>query len=97
MSSRTRSAIEAVRIQGSHVVLVTGRRLPAARRVSEDLGGAPTLILHNGALVVEGSDVLLCVPLDREAARRAIAVALAEPIRCSTADGGARGVFSSKG
>jgi hypothetical protein len=74
VSSRTRSAIEAARILGSHVVLVTGRRLPAARLVSEDLGGAPTLILHNGALVVEGNDVLRCLPLGREAARRAIAL-----------------------
>jgi hypothetical protein len=65
------------------MVLVTGRRLPAARRVAEELGGAPTLILHNGALVIDAGQVLLCMPLGREAARSAIAVGRtrgAEPV-----------------
>ena len=72
LAPRTRAAIDAARARGVRVVLVTGRRYPSARRVAEDLGGDVPLILHNGALVVEGGRVLRCRPLAREAAARAI-------------------------
>jgi hypothetical protein len=65
------------------VVLVTGRRHPSARGVAEDLGGGIPLVLHNGALVVEGGRVRRCRPLPRDAARRAIEAgraAGAEPV-----------------
>ena len=72
LAPRTRAAVDAARARGVRVVLVTGRRYPSARRVAEDLGGEVPLILHNGALVVEGGRVLRCRPLARDAAARAI-------------------------
>jgi HAD superfamily hydrolase (TIGR01484 family) len=48
---------------------VTGRRYPAARRVADDLGGDWPFVLHNGALILEGGEVLACTPLGRETAR----------------------------
>ena len=83
ISPRTRVAIERARASGVRVVLVTGRRLPSARRVALDLGGALPLVLHNGALVVEEGRVLRCRPLPRAAARLAIGAgrdAGAEPV-----------------
>jgi 5-amino-6-(5-phospho-D-ribitylamino)uracil phosphatase len=53
ISPRTHAAIDAARAMGVHVVLVTGRRYPAARRVAEMLSGPTDLVLHNGALIVE--------------------------------------------
>jgi hydroxymethylpyrimidine pyrophosphatase-like HAD family hydrolase len=53
LSPRTRDALQAAREAGVHVVLVTGRRYPAARGVAERLGGWTDLVLHNGALIVE--------------------------------------------
>lgn len=72
VSARTRSAVDGARDAGVHLVLVTGRRHPAARRVAEMLGGDVPLVLHNGALVVECGRVLRCRPLPLETARRAI-------------------------
>ena len=72
VSARTRSALDGARDAGVHLVLVTGRRHPAARRVAEMLGGDVPLVLHNGALVVEGGRVVRCRPLLLETARRAI-------------------------
>jgi Cof subfamily protein (haloacid dehalogenase superfamily) len=78
LSPRTRAALEAARARGVHVVLVTGRRYPSARKVAEDLGGDVPLVLHNGALVldVEGgaATVLRCRPLPRTLALEAAAV-----------------------
>ena len=59
----------AARRRGVRVVLVTGRRYPAARRVAEELGRDLDLVLHNGALIVENGEVLRCLPLDRAAGR----------------------------
>jgi Cof subfamily protein (haloacid dehalogenase superfamily) len=88
ISPRTRLAIDGARAAGVRVVLVTGRRHPSARRVAEELGGGLPLVLHNGALVVEGGCVRLCRPLPRAAALRAIATgraAGAEPVlHCGT-------------
>jgi hydroxymethylpyrimidine pyrophosphatase-like HAD family hydrolase len=53
LSPRTREALKAARAAGVHVVLVTGRRYPAARGVAERLDGWTELVLHNGALIVE--------------------------------------------
>lgn len=53
---------------------MTGRRLPAARRVAGDLDGALPLVLHNGALIVLGGEVVSCTPLGRAVARRAIRI-----------------------
>jgi hydroxymethylpyrimidine pyrophosphatase-like HAD family hydrolase len=93
ISPRNRAAIDGARAAGVHVVLVTGRRYPAARRVAEQLGGEVDLVLHNGALIVEagsraaqpgaartrdGAWVVRCRPLAHEVAKEAIAEGLAQ-------------------
>jgi hydroxymethylpyrimidine pyrophosphatase-like HAD family hydrolase len=87
ISPRVRAAVDAARGAGVHLVLVTGRRYPAARRVARDLGGEIDLVLHNGALIVEagssaaherlprtpdGAAVVRCIPLARDTAREAV-------------------------
>lgn len=72
IAPRTRAAVDAARALGVRLVLVTGRRYPSARKVAEELGGDVPLVLHNGALVVEGGRVVRCRPLARAAARRAV-------------------------
>lgn len=74
ISPRTRRALALARAAGVQLVLVTGRRYPAALGVAEALGGEIPLVLHNGALVVEAGEVVRCRPLARAAARRAIAI-----------------------
>jgi Cof subfamily protein (haloacid dehalogenase superfamily) len=72
ISERTRAALAAARARGKRLVLVTGRRYPAARKVARELGGETPLILHNGALVVEGDRFVRCRPLLAEVAAEAI-------------------------
>jgi hypothetical protein len=74
VSPRTLLALSAAQRAGVRIVLVTGRRYPAARRVAAQLHCETDLVLHNGALIVEGEAVVRCRPLDREVARRAIRV-----------------------
>jgi hydroxymethylpyrimidine pyrophosphatase-like HAD family hydrolase len=87
VSERTRAALLAARELGVNLVLVTGRRYPAARRVAAGLGGPMDLVLHNGALIVrlggeqgetlrtdDGAPILRCRPLSRELARRSIRI-----------------------
>jgi len=74
ISPRTLAAVESARGRGVRVVLVTGRRHPAARRIAEQLGKDLDLVLHNGALIVENGEVLRCLPLPRGLALRAVAV-----------------------
>jgi Cof subfamily protein (haloacid dehalogenase superfamily) len=78
LSPRTRAAVDAARASGVHVVLVTGRRHPSARKVAEDLGGDVPLVLHNGALIVDVDEgvttVLRCRPLPRALALETAAV-----------------------
>ena len=74
ISPRTLAAVAAARARGVRVVLVTGRRHPAARKIAEQLGGDLDLVLHNGALVIENGEVLRCLPLARDLALRAVAV-----------------------
>lgn len=81
ISRRTLDAIAATRLSGVRVVLITGRRYPAARRIAAQLGPGVPLVLHHGALVVEPepeSDhegpprILRCLPLERDAVFAAI-------------------------
>ena len=88
ISPRTHAALEAARAGGLHVVLVTGRRYPAARLVAQRLSGPTDMVLHNGALIVEargeareeealgrtadGALILQRTLLSRELARRAV-------------------------
>jgi Cof subfamily protein (haloacid dehalogenase superfamily) len=74
ISPRTLAAVAAARARGVRVVLVTGRRHPAARKIAAQLGPDIDLVLHNGALVVENGEVLRCLPLARDLALRAVAV-----------------------
>jgi HAD superfamily hydrolase (TIGR01484 family) len=72
VSARTRAAVNAARARGVRLVLATGRRYPSARNVAEDLGGELALVLHNGALVVDGREVVRVSPLGLKAAVRAL-------------------------
>ena len=90
LAPRTREAIDRARASGVRIVLVTGRRYPSARRVAQELGGDVPLVLHNGALVVEGGRVLRCRPLARAAALLTIAIGRAagmEPVLHCGAEG----------
>jgi Cof subfamily protein (haloacid dehalogenase superfamily) len=72
ISERTRKAIREVRSRGVRLVLVTGRRNPAARRVAEALGESIPLVLHNGALVIEGGEIVDRLFLPKEKAGKVI-------------------------
>ena len=81
ISERTRRAVGAARGAGVRVVLVTGRRYPAARPIAVQLGPGVPLVLHHGALALEPQGerdhegpplILRCLPLDREVVRAAI-------------------------
>ena len=74
VSPRTLLALAAAQRAGVRVVLVTGRRYPAARRVAAQLPCEVDLVLHNGALIVEGEAVVRCRTLDVEVARLAVRV-----------------------
>jgi len=74
VSPRTTRALAAAQQAGVRIVLITGRRYPAARRVAAQLPCATDLVLHNGALIVEGEEVVRCRTLDREVARLAVRV-----------------------
>jgi Cof subfamily protein (haloacid dehalogenase superfamily) len=83
ISPRTRAAVQGARERGVHLALATGRRYPSALPVARELGGFVSLVLHNGALVIEGEQILRSLPLPREVAGRAVAVARAhghEPV-----------------
>jgi len=83
VAPRTRAALDRARHTGVRLVLVTGRRLPSARRIARDLGGDVPLVLHNGALVVEGDELLRSLGLPRDVAREATERGLAtgaEPV-----------------
>ncbi len=71
IAPRTRAALDRARGRGVRLVLVTGRRLPSARRIARDLGGDVPLVLHNGALVVEGDQLVRSLALPRDVAREA--------------------------
>ena len=81
ISPRTLQAVAAVRRAGVRLVLITGRRYPAARRIAVQLGAGVPLVLHHGALVVEPEPedegrppILRCLPLEREAVLAAIRI-----------------------
>lgn len=78
VSARTREAVARARAAGVHVVLVTGRRYPAARRVADEVGPTLPLVLHNGALIIAGGEVLACTPLPRSVAVEAIRIGRAQ-------------------
>jgi len=72
VSPRTLAALDEARADGAHLVLVTGRRYPAARRVADTIGGRLDLVLHNGALIFENGEVLRRRLLPRETARKTV-------------------------
>lgn len=75
ISTRNRSAIDAARAGGVRLALVTGRRYPAARKIADQLGGDPALILHNGGLVVDAAKPIRVRPLKRDSAMKVVAFA----------------------
>ncbi|MCM2257499.1 MAG: Cof-type HAD-IIB family hydrolase [Vicinamibacteria bacterium] len=74
ISPRTLVAIEAAQQRGVRLVLVTGRRMPGARKVTRQLGEQVPLVLHNGALIVEDGKIVRCRPLARAAAAEAVRI-----------------------
>ena len=68
ISARNLAAIERACARGIRVALITGRRYPAASRVSRAVPGEPVLVLHNGALVMEGGRPLRVRALSKETA-----------------------------
>ena len=67
VSPRTLGALRAAQEGGVKLVLVTGRRLPAARRAAAALGPVD-LVLHNGALVADGlPQEVMASPIVQEA------------------------------
>lgn len=74
IAPRTLRAVAEARGRGVKVVLVTGRRHPAARKIAAQLGPDLDLVLHNGALIVENGAVLRCLPLPRALALQAVAI-----------------------
>lgn len=73
VSPRNLAAITAARDAGVRIALITGRRYPAARRIADLLPGDPTLVLHNGGLVVESSVCIRVSPLSRRVAQEVVA------------------------
>lgn len=83
ISPRSLAALAAARERGVRLVLVTGRRLPGARRVTRELGDELPLVLHNGALILEGGALVRVRPLARGVAVRALRTGLglgADPV-----------------
>ena len=54
ISARNLAALQAALDAGVRIALITGRRYPAAKRISARVPGNPVLVLHNGGLVMEG-------------------------------------------
>ena len=68
ISPRNHAAIAAAGAAGVRIALVTGRRYPAAKTIADLLPGRPTLVLHNGGLVIEESVAIRVRPLARSSA-----------------------------
>lgn len=75
VSPRNLAAVAAAERAGVRVALVTGRRYPAARKVADLLPVRPTLVLHNGGLVVENAIAIRVRPLARAVASAVVALA----------------------
>lgn len=75
ISARNLAALHAALDAGVRIALITGRRYPAAKRISASVPGNPVLVLHNGGLVMEGGTPLRVLPLDREVARAVVSFA----------------------
>lgn len=75
ISDRVQLALQAASRAGCLITLATGRSLPFARPVAQQIGIHVPIILHSGALICEadsGKILYECV-LDRDATARAIA------------------------
>jgi 5-amino-6-(5-phospho-D-ribitylamino)uracil phosphatase len=75
ISPRTHAAVVAAERSGLRIALVTGRRYPAAKRIADLLPIRPTLVLHNGGLVIEDAVPLRVRPLARASALAVITFA----------------------
>lgn len=73
ISARNLAAVTAALEAGVRIALITGRRYPAAKRIADLLPGDPTLVLHNGGLVMERAIPVRVRPLARGAAHAVVA------------------------
>ncbi len=72
ISARNLAAVAAAGDAGVRIALITGRRYPAARRIANLLPGDPTLVLHNGGLIVDSKVSIRVTPLSRDVAREVV-------------------------
>jgi len=74
VTSRLRAALVSARDRGIQVVLATGRWMPSARPLAQELGLTGAIILHNGAVVAEACTgaFITRLPLPHREAREAI-------------------------
>lgn len=83
ISERTRKAIENAKIQGTHIVICTGRILKSALYYSESLGLKNPLIACNGAIIVdEDRNIIYEKALEREKIREISNLAKIEDVYC---------------
>jgi Cof subfamily protein (haloacid dehalogenase superfamily) len=83
ISERTRKAIENAKMQGTHIVICTGRILNSALYYSESLDLKNPLIACNGAIIVdEDRNVIYEKALEREKIREISNLAKLENIYC---------------
>ena len=75
ISARNQRAISAALAQGIRIALVTGRRYPAAKRIAEMLPFRPSMILHNGGLIIEEEVPIRVRPLERTTASAVVSFA----------------------
>lgn len=75
ISARNLAALHQALDAGVRIALITGRRYPAAKRISASVPGSPVLVLHNGGLVMEGDVPIRVLPLDRMVAREIVSFA----------------------
>jgi Cof subfamily protein (haloacid dehalogenase superfamily) len=75
ISARNLAALQAALDAGVRIALITGRRYPAAKRISARVPGNPVLVLHNGGLVMEGEAPIRVLPLARDVARAVVSFA----------------------
>ncbi len=93
VSPRTQAALTAALAQGVRVLLVTGRRPPAARMVADQIAPDLPMVLNNGGLLIENGAIIRRRPLSRVLACEAIRVGkdcAADPVVHSGANGEGR-------
>lgn len=81
VSERTKKAIEKAKVQGTHIVIATGRILKSALHYSEFLGLENPIVACNGAIIVdESKNIIYEQSIKRDKVRDIINVAKSEGV-----------------